>query len=259
MHDSQRPTLILPDWPAPSPVQAFVTTRESGPSQGPFAGFNPALHVGDDPIMVARVRELLAAEVDDGRPLAWLDQVHGTQVMDAFEVCHGEEHSETVVAPRADACVSTGTGQACVVMTADCLPVLFCDRQGTRIGVAHAGWRGLVEGVLEATVARLGEDPGELMAWLGPAISNAQFEVGPEVREAFVADQAEAEDAFEASPYRLGHYMCDLYKLARLRLERAGVGHVSGGHFCTASEPRFYSHRRDDGVTGRLVTVIWLR
>lgn len=259
MHDSQRPTLILPDWPAPSPVQAFVTTRESGPSQGPFAGFNSALHVGDDPTMVARVRELLAAEVDDDRPLAWLDQVHGTQVVDAFEVCHGGEAAATVASPRADACVSTGTGQACVVMTADCLPVLFCDRQGTRVGVAHAGWRGLVEGVLEATVARLGEDPGELMAWLGPAISNAQFEVGPEVREAFVADQAEAEDAFEASPYRLGHYMCDLYKLARLRLERAGVGHISGGHFCTASEPRFYSHRRDDGVTGRLATVIWLR
>jgi len=150
-------------------------------------------------------------------------------------------------------------GQACVVMTADCLPVLFCDRQGTRVGVAHAGWRGLVEGVLEATIERLGDDPGELMAWLGPAISNAQFEVGPEVRDAFIADLPEADDAFEASPYRLGHYMGDLYKLARLRLERAGVGHVSGGHFCTASESRFYSHRRDDGVTGRLATVIWLR
>ena len=151
MHDeSLRPTLILPDWPAPSPVQAFVTTRESGPSQGPYAGFNPALHVGDDPAMVAQVRELLAAEVDDGRPLAWLDQVHGTQVVDAFDVCHAEDRPDAP--PRADACISTGTGQACVVMTADCLPVLFCDRQGTRVGVAHAGWRGLVEGVLEATI-----------------------------------------------------------------------------------------------------------
>ena len=148
---------------------------------------------------------------------------------------------------------------ACVILTADCLPVFFCDWRGTRVGLAHAGWRGLAGGVLEASIAALGCPPDELMAWLGPAISNAQFEVGREVREAFVALQPAAESAFEPSPYRLGHYMADLYKLARLRLERLGVAHVSGGHFCTACEGRFYSHRRDNGVTGRMASMIWIR
>lgn len=161
--------------------------------------------------------------------------------------------------PKADAAVATTRDYACVVMTADCLPVFFCDRSGERVAVAHAGWRSLAGGVLEATVASLGSPAGELLAWLGPAISNAQFEVGPEVREAFCGVHPEASSAFEPSPYRLGHYMADLYRLARLRLERLGVAHVSGGHFCTACESRFYSHRRDDGVTGRMASVIWLR
>ncbi|WP_192035998.1 peptidoglycan editing factor PgeF [Halomonas sp. YLGW01] len=243
------PTLVLPDWPAPSTVRALVTTRESGPSEGPFAAFNTAEHVGDDPAQVARCRELLQAEVGSDRPLLWLDQVHGANVQQVY----------APGAPQADAAVAFDAGHACVVQTADCLPVFFCDRLGTRVGIAHAGWRGLAGGVLEATVAALATDPGELMAWLGPAISNAQFEVGPEVHDAFVAVQPEAESAFEPSPYRLGHYMADLYRLARLRLERLGVAHISGGHFCTACEPRFYSHRRDDGVTGRMASVIWLR
>jgi YfiH family protein len=146
-----------------------------------------------------------------------------------------------------------------VILTADCLPVFFCDRRGTRVGLAHAGWRGLVDGVLEATVAALGSPPEELLVWLGPAISNAQFEVGREVFDAFVVEQSEAASAFEPSPYRLDHYMGDLYRLARLRLERLGVTQIGGGHFCTACEPRFYSYRRDNGVTGRMASVIWLR
>lgn len=243
------PTLVLPDWPAPSTVRALVTTRETGPSQGPFAAFNTAEHVGDDPAMVSRCRELLQAEIGSDRPLLWLDQVHGASVQQVY----------VPDAPQADAVVAFDAGHACVVQTADCLPVFFCDRLGTRVGIAHAGWRGLAGGVLEATVAALGTEPSELMAWLGPAISNAQFEVGPEVHDAFVAVQPEAESAFEPSPYRLGHYMADIYRLARLRLERLGVAHISGGHFCTACEPRFYSHRRDDGVTGRMASAIWLR
>ncbi|GAA0561415.1 peptidoglycan editing factor PgeF [Halomonas salifodinae] len=247
--EALQPTLLLPDWPAPSTVGAFVTTRETGPSQGPFAAFNTARHVGDEPAMVERCRELLRAELDDDRPLLWLDQVHGAKVQLGY----------VADIPQADAAVALDQRYACVVQTADCLPVFFCDRRGTRVGLAHAGWRGLAGGVLEATVASLRCEPEELMAWLGPAISKAQFEVGPEVFEAFVAFQPEAAEAFEPSPYRLGHYMADIYRLARLRLERLGIGQISGGHFCTACEPRFYSHRRDDGQTGRMASVIWLR
>ncbi|MBZ9558954.1 MULTISPECIES: peptidoglycan editing factor PgeF [unclassified Modicisalibacter] len=250
---SEQPTLLLPDWPAPPTVGAFVTTRETGPSQGAYAAFNPALHVGDDPATVRRCRALLAEQVGDARPLLWLEQIHGATVIQAFR----ETYLDTP--PQADAAIATDMGHACVILTADCLPVFFCDRRGTRVGLAHAGWRSLAGGVLEASVAALNTPPSELMAWLGPAISNAQFEVGREVYEAFVAFQSEADSAFEPSPYRLGHYMADLYKLARLRLERLGVSHVSGGHFCTACEGRFYSHRRDDGVTGRMASMIWLR
>lgn len=244
-----QPTLIEPDWPAPVSVGAFITTRETGPSQAEFACFNPADAVGDNPDHVALCRRLLADELDDERPLLWLKQVHGARVQASY--------SDAV--PEADAAVAFDRGHACVVLTADCLPVFFCDRSGTRVGLAHAGWRGLAGGVLEATVAAHGVPPEELMAWLGPAISNAQFEVGPEVQQAFTGVHPEAAAAFDPSPYRLGHYMGDLYKLARLRLGRLGVAHISGGHFCTACEPRFYSYRRDDGKTGRMASVIWLK
>lgn len=246
---TEQPRLILPDWSAPSTVGAFVTTRETGPSEGSFAAFNPAAHVGDDPATVERCRQLLRERLDDARPLLWLDQVHGTHVQRQYET----------PPPRADAAVATSHDYACVVMTADCLPVFFCDRRGTRVGVAHAGWRGLAAGVLEATLDAMGCHPTNMLAWLGPAISNAQFEVGQEVFDIFVAQQAEAEEAFEPSPYRLNHYMADLYRLARLRLEALGLVEITGGHFCTASDPRFYSYRRDDGYTGRMASVIWLR
>ncbi|WP_106475596.1 peptidoglycan editing factor PgeF [Phytohalomonas tamaricis] len=246
---SEQPSLILPDWSAPSTVGAFVTTRETGPSEGDFASFNPAAHVGDDPAKVNLCRRLLEDQLDDSRPLLWLDQVHGTSVQRSFEPSP----------PKADAAVAMNHDYACVVMTADCLPVFFCDRRGTKVGVAHAGWRGLAEGVLEATLDALGCEPANMLAWLGPAISNAQFEVGREVFDTFVAHQAEAEMAFEPSPYKLNHYMADLYRLARLRLEALGLTEITGGHFCTASDPRFYSYRRDDGHTGRMASVIWLR
>lgn len=243
-----RPTLIVPDWPAPVTVGAFVTTRETGPSQADFAAFNPAEHVGDNTDHVALCRRLIQKELHDDRPLLWLNQVHGARVQ------HGLEATT-----EADASVAFDQRHACVVLTADCLPVLFCDRRGERVGIAHAGWRGLAGGVLEATVAAMGVPPEELLAWFGPAISNAQFEVGPEVQQAFVGVHPEATRAFEPSPYRLGHFMADLYRLARLRLERLGISSISGGHFCTACEPRFYSHRRENGRTGRMASVIWLR
>ncbi|UXZ53577.1 peptidoglycan editing factor PgeF [Halomonas sp. 7T] len=243
-----KPTLLLPDWPAPANVRAFVTTRETGPSQDDFAAFNPATHVGDNADHVALCRRLMHKEIGDDRPLLWLNQTHGARVLQAYQ-------GDT---PEADAAVASSNDYACVVLTADCLPVLLCNRQGTQVGVAHAGWRGLAGGVLEATVAAMNCDPDDILVWLGPAISNAQFEVGPEVYGAFVAVHPDTADAFDHSPYRLGHYMADLYRLARFRLEALGIHHISGGHFCTACESRFYSHRRDNGNTGRMASVIWI-
>ncbi|MDN3560884.1 peptidoglycan editing factor PgeF [Vreelandella neptunia] len=243
-----RPTLLVPDWPAPTNVRAFVTTRESGPSQGDFAAFNPASHVGDNADHVALCRRLLQKEIGDERPLLWLNQTHGARVQQFYQ-------SE---AADADAALAPSNEYACVVLTADCLPVMFCNRAGTQVAVAHAGWRGLAGGVLEATIAAMNTDPDDILVWLGPAISNAQFEVGPEVYGAFVAVHPDTADAFDHSPYRLGHYMADLYRLARFRLEALGVNHISGGHFCTACESRFYSYRRDGGKTGRMASVIWI-
>lgn len=248
MSQPQSP-LILPDWVAPGTVGAFVTTRTSGPADGRFDAFNTAAHVGDDPVAVARARQVLSARIGDHRPLLWLDQVHGACVQQHYQI----------PPPRADAAIACDQSYACVIQSADCLPVLFCNRRGTRVAAAHAGWRGLAGGVLEATVAALGCPAQEVLVWLGPAISNMQYEVGGEVFEAFVNVQPEASKAFEASPYRLGHFMCDLYRLARLRLQALGITHISGGHFCTASDARFYSFRRDDGDTGRMASVIWLR
>ncbi|MGP9799126.1 peptidoglycan editing factor PgeF [Halomonas sp. 86] len=244
-----RPTLLIPDWPAPDNVQAFVSTRETGPSQEAFAAFNPASHVGDNPEHVALCRRLMQKEIGDERPLLWLNQTHGARVQQGYQAD----------VPEADAAVATSNEYACVVLTADCLPVMFCNQAGTQVAVAHAGWRGLAGGVLEATVAAMNSEPEDILVWLGPAISNAQFEVGPEVYGAFVAVHPETAEAFDHSPYRMGHYMADLYRLARFRLEALGVEHISGGHFCTACESRFYSYRRDGGTTGRMASVIWIK
>ena len=244
-----RPTLLLPDWPAPANVRAFVTTRETGPSQNDFAAFNPAAHVGDNADHVALCRRLLQKEIGDERPLLWLNQTHGARVQQEYQ---GD-------VPDADASVASSNEYACVVLTADCLPVLFCNRQGTQVAVAHAGWRGLAGGVLEATVAAMNCDPIDILVWLGPAISNAQFEVGPEVYGAVVAVHPDTAETVDHSTYRLGHYMADLYRLARFRLEALGIHNISGGHFCTACESRFYSYRRDNGSTGRMASVIWIK
>jgi polyphenol oxidase len=240
-------TLLLPQWPAPRRVRAWVTTRETGPSQPPYAHFNPADHVGDDPDLVAACRRRLLHETGN-RPLNWLNQVHSSDVV-----------SEFAPGSEADAAVTFTGKHACVVLTADCLPVFFCDRRATRVGVAHAGWRGLADGVLENTVAALAANPEELLVWLGPAIGARVFEVGPEVRQAFLDGHPEAAAAFVPSPYRLKHYMADLYRLARQRLASVGVTQVFGGNLCTLSDrERFYSFRRDGAQTGRMASVIWL-
>jgi len=247
-------TSIEPDWPAPASVFALSTTRLGGQSPPPYASFNLAHHVGDDPLAVNANRALLARELPPGSAVQWLNQVHSARVIPA-----GRDGT----LPEADASFASEPGIACAVMTADCLPVLFCTRSGDRVAAAHAGWRGLVGGVLEATVAAMGAAPAEIMAWLGPAIGPGAFEVGPEVRDAFLAaaggDQQATDRCFLPSATRSGHYLADLYGLARIRLHLAGIGDIYGGDFCTFDDfERFYSYRRD-GRTGRMASLVMLR
>jgi hypothetical protein len=238
---------IVPDWPAPARVRAVVTTRAGGVSRPPWDSLNVADHVGDEPAAVAENRRRLRARWALPAEPVWLQQVHGCDVVDAGRGAAG---------CPADAAVAVGPGSVCAVLTADCLPVLFCDRAATVVGVAHAGWRGLAGGVLEQTVARLDRPARELLAWLGPAIGPQAFEVGDEVRAAFTAQDGEAARCFH--PSARGRWLADLYGLARLRLQRAGVGDVHGGGMCTFSDAaRFYSYRRD-GVTGRMASLLWL-
>ncbi len=235
---------IRPDWPAPSTVRAVVTTRRGGVSLPPFDTFNLGAHVGDDPAHVAENRRRLSEALALPQEPAWLTQVHGTQVVRAEE------------AGEADAVWTNQIGPVCAILTADCLPVLFCDEQGTRVAAAHAGWRSLVGGVLEATVAAM-DVPGErIMAWLGPAIGPTCFEVGEEVRAEFLARDDGAEACFHPSPQ--GRWLADLYALARRRLTACGVQAVYGGGLCTYRDADlFYSYRRD-GRTGRMASLIWL-
>jgi YfiH family protein len=239
---------LTADWTAPPGVRAVVTTREGGASTGANASFNLAAHVGDDPAAVAENRRRLRAALGlPGEPL-WLRQVHGT----AVAVHDGTSRRE----PEADAAVTFDPGRVLAVLTADCLPVVLASRDGRRLGVAHAGWRGLAAGVLEATVGALGVQGDDLRAWLGPAIGPAAFEVGEEVRAAFVdADPATA-TAFTANAR--GRWQADLYALARRRLGRLGVSEIAGGGDCTyAQADRWYSFRRDREC-GRMATVAWL-
>lgn len=247
--------LLVPDWPAPARVHAAVTTRIGGVSNTPWASLNLGDHVDDDPAHVAanrqRLWQALQAIAPCGQP-QWLKQVHGLTVLDA-----APDPAQRHTAPAADAVTTTLGGIPCVVMTADCLPVFFCDRSGSRVAVAHAGWRGLCEGVLEATLARFA-DPAQVLCWLGPAIGPDAFEVGPEVQAAFVARDPAAASAFR--PGVPGKYLANIYQLARQRLQAAGVpaSAITGGDLCTVTNAeRFYSYRRD-GRTGRMASVIWL-
>lgn len=239
------PEFLFPDWPSPPAVRAAFSLRSGGASGGPFASFNLADHVGDDAGAVAANRARLAAALGLQAEPLWLEQVHGAGVAD-FSGSHR---------PKADAAIGLLPGQVCVVMVADCLPVLFADREGTCVGAAHAGWRGLAAGVLERTVEALPVPPERLLAWLGPAIGPAAFEVGPEVREAFLAVSPGAAAAFR--PGSGDRWFADLYTLARQRLAAAGVQAVHGGGWCTVADPAcFYSYRRD-GATGRHAALIW--
>jgi len=236
---------LIPDWPAPSSVRALQTTRRGGVSEAPWASLNLGDHVGDAMRHVIANRQLVRAHLP-AEPV-WLQQVHDTavQILPAT--------SENRVA---DAACTRVPGQVCVVMTADCLPILLCDRHGTVVAAVHAGWRGLCAGVLESAVAAMAA-PGEaLMAWLGPAIGQRAFEVGPEVRQAFVLQEASAAQAFV--PGSGDRWLADLYMLARQRLQRLGVNAIYGGQRCTYTEAdQFFSYRRD-GQTGRMASLIWI-
>jgi len=237
---------ITPDWPVPGHVRVISTLRAGGVSDGPYASLNLAAHVGDRPQAVRANRVLLREAAHLPAEPLWLEQVHGTDVA----------RDECASPPRADASVVFAPGRVSAVMTADCLPVVLADRGGTRVGVAHAGWRGLLGGVLQATVAALDAPPGDIHAWLGPAIGPEAFEVGPEVREAYLTSVPGSDACFR--PNEGGRFLADLYGLATLVLERAGVEGVHGGGWCTHGQAeQFFSYRRD-GVTGRMATLAWL-
>lgn len=255
---------LEPYWPGlPPNIGALATTRRGGVSPAPYddgqggGGLNLGIHVGDQPHNVMRNRALLAGQLPD-QPV-WLNQVHGVAVVDA-----GKVRPDAI--PTADASIACLPNTVCAVLTADCLPVLFCDTAGTVVGAAHAGWRGLADGVLqETTRAMRASGAGEIMAWLGVAIGPVRFEVGNDVLRAFLAwapdELAEREvlAAIAPIPAKSGKYLADMYALARSILRRDGVSRIAGGEYCTVSNSgRFYSYRRD-GVTGRQASLIWIK
>ncbi len=241
---------IEPNWSAPPRVRALCTTRDGGVSTGPFAGLNLADHVGDEPSLVAQNRALLRERLVLPAEPHWLRQVHGRAVADV---------AENPRDCRADAIIAAGPREVCAVLTADCLPLLLCDEAGTRVAAVHAGWRGLAEGVIEATIARLAVPPREILCWLGPAIGPQVFEVGAEVRARFLAQGGEdTKAAFVPVAESESEWLANLYALARGRLHACGVDRVWGGGLCTYSDPeRFFSYRRDK-VTGRMASLIWI-
>ena len=241
---------IFPDWPVPRQVRAAVTTRDGpGVSAPPFGRFNLGLRSGDLPDTVTSNRSILQQAM--GMPAAprWLHQVHGTAVAELGPLPSVDE-------PQADAAVSHLPGTVLAILTADCLPVLFCADDGSAIGAAHAGWRGLAAGVLEMTIEQLPVPAARLLAWLGPCIGAVSYEVGEEVRAAFVRHDAAAAGCF--APTRPGHWHCDLAGLVRQRLLAAGVSRIHGGGFDTLTDPRFYSYRREGARSGRFASLIWL-
>lgn len=241
--------LIRANWDAPAQVHALTTTRLGGQSEAPYNGLNLGDHVDDLPDAVSANRQLLMQATGLERSPQWLQQIHGTDVVEA---------KDDAQVRTADACFSARPGQGCIVMTADCLPVLFTNAQGTQVAAAHAGWRGLAAGVLENTLKTFNPND-EILAWLGPAIGPLAFEVGGEVKQVFVEEHAEAQSAFRASPtHPQDRFLADIYHLARIRLAAAGVARVSGGDYCTFSDTEnFFSYRRD-GITGRMASLIWI-
>ncbi|WP_232301224.1 peptidoglycan editing factor PgeF [Gilvimarinus agarilyticus] len=246
---------LVPDWPAPVGVKAAVTTRVGGQSEGGYRRFNLASHVGDAPEAVLANRQQLCVELGLVREPQWLEQVHGVKVIEARD----DNRVRT-----ADGVFTTAQGMPCAVLTADCLPILLCDHSGTQVAAVHAGWRSLARGIVPRALARFSASPGQLMAWLGPAISVDHFEVGVDVIEAFFesATSVAHSDAIAAAirpGARPMHFYADLYQLARAALAECGVSAVYGGGECTYGDTeRFYSYRRDGAASGRMASLIWL-
>lgn len=249
------PIIIEPDWPAPANIKALVSTRQGGVSLAPYDSWNMGDHVADELVSVAQNRALLNEFLPANSNVCWLQQIHGVEVVEA---------DQTHLMAKADASVSQQTGQVCAIMTADCLPVLFCDLQGRQVGAAHAGWRGLANGVLLNTLASF-SDAGQVIAWLGPGISQKHFEVGQQVFDAF----SQYPQAFIPSE-KPQHYYADLYQIARQQLLAAGISAVYGGEYCSYSDTddqgqtQWFSYRRAthqgiaNSATGRMVSCIWL-
>lgn len=236
------------NWPAPHWVRALVTTRQGGVSTGPYASLNLGSHCGDEWPMVLQNRQRVTLEV--GMEPRWLTQTHGIGVVEMGPLAPRVE-------PEADAAFTRQTGVAVAVMTADCLPLLFCHRQEPVVAAVHAGWRGLCSGVIESTVKALNCRPADLLVWLGPAIGPQAFEVGEEVRAAFVAKYTDCAGEFHSKSS--GKWLANLYGLARLQLKQLGVEQVYGGTECTYTDSlRYFSHRRDGGTTGRMASIIWM-
>lgn len=249
--------LLTADWPAPANVHAVSTTRLHGDSVGNYAGLNLALHVGDDAQTVEKNRGYLSSSLNLPDEPLWLNQVHQTGIVNVAEYPRIEN-----VLPDADASFSVKPDHVCVVMTADCLPLLVCNRKGNKVAAIHAGWRGLAAGVIESSITALHEPADQLLVWLGPAIGPQAFEVGEEVRTAFISKFAKAgstatQVAQAFTQNRAGHYLVDIYQLARLTLQTMGIESVYGGEYCTFNDAKhFYSYRRD-GTTGRQASLIW--
>ncbi len=239
--------LIIPDWPAPERVKALSTTRHGGFSLPPYAELNLATHVGDDPSTVIRNRDYLVDLAQLPESPRWLNQVHGTHVI---------KSQNWQLNMDADAIVSQQKNHLCTIMTADCLPLLLCNRQGNTVAAIHAGWRGLLAGIIEKTVAKFNDTPQDILVWLGPAIGPNQFEVSTDVYQSFTRHSAKAVQAFQQTDDT--HYLADIYLLAKQRLSALGINAVFGGEFCTVSNhQQFFSYRRD-GNTGRMASMIWI-
>lgn len=240
--------LITPDWPAPSNVHAVSTTRIGGVSTAPYHALNLATHVGDEPDNINQNRQRLIEQLNLPEAPRWLNQTHGCTIADS---------DQWQLNMDADACISKTPKHVCTIMTADCLPVLICDTNAQFVAAVHAGWRGLAAGIIEKTLRRYHGKSSDLMVWLGPAIGPSQFEVGPEVVEAFCLQNKDAHSAFVQQDSE--HYLADIYQLARQRIQAAGVTAIYGGEYCTVSDAHhFFSYRRD-GVTGRMASMIWIR
>lgn len=256
-------SLIHADWPAPAGVYALTTTRTGPePSQRSAYGFNVGTRCGDDPAVVARNRQFLHDTLALPSEPVWLHQVHGARVV-TLPVPHAAPGAldadagwEADAEPEADAVVTRTPGTVLAIQTADCLPVLFCAADGSELAAAHAGWRGLAGGVLEATLDTMRAPRKTMLAWLGPAIGMASYEVGDEVREAFIHRDIATMAGFTRST-RASHWLCDLYTLARIRLRIAGVTRIYGGDFDTFIDPRLHSYRRDGAASGRMVSLVW--